>query len=225
MLWYGKSSRLNFNKVFRGLSYKSRKKFNQQLLRTRGVTLSTSKNFYFYIPFDWNLVKLSPRLWYQKYDICYLYSQIYYFKLPLNSWQVSTYFSNATNILSVSYPLVSPLYMTYFNLMSEVFALFSKSWFLKIKIKGKGYYIYKTYRNTITHQFGHSHRIYLYLSNLSIKFLSKTSILVYGISRKDILSSSRNILQSKPLNIFTGRGVRFARQVIYKKTGKVSSYR
>jgi hypothetical protein len=26
-------------------------------------------------------------------------------------------------------------------------------------------------------------------------------------------------------NIFTGRGVRFARQIIYKKTGKVSSYR
>jgi amino acid transporter len=30
---------------------------------------------------------------------------------------------------------------------------------------------------------------------------------------------------SQYINVFTGRGVRFARQVIYKKTGKVSTYR
>jgi len=29
----------------------------------------------------------------------------------------------------------------------------------------------------------------------------------------------------RPINIFTGRGVRFAKQIIYKKAGKVSSYR
>jgi hypothetical protein len=29
----------------------------------------------------------------------------------------------------------------------------------------------------------------------------------------------------RPINIFTGRGVRFSRQIIYKKVGKVSSYR
>jgi hypothetical protein len=27
------------------------------------------------------------------------------------------------------------------------------------------------------------------------------------------------------MNIFTGRGVRFAKQIVYKKTGKVSAYR
>lgn len=103
--------------------------------------------------------------------------------------------------------------------------MFSKSWFRKLKIKGKGYYIYKNFRNTVTHQFGHSHRIYIYISALNIKFLSKTSILVLGSSKKDVLKSSREIRASKPLNIFTGRGVRFSKQIIYKKTGKVSSYR
>jgi hypothetical protein len=33
------------------------------------------------------------------------------------------------------------------------------------------------------------------------------------------------IKSMRPINIFTGRGVRFSRQIIYKKVGKVSSYR
>ena len=96
---------------------------------------------------------------------------------------------------------------------------------MKLKFKGKGYYIYKNSRNTITPQFGHSHRIYIYAYFLSVKFLTKTTVFLFGSSKKDILTISHSIKNAKFINIFTGRGVRFARQVIYKKTGKVSSYR
>ena len=85
--------------------------------------------------------------------------------------------------------------------------------------------MYKNSRNTIAPQMGYAHRVYVYSSATSVKFLSKTKILLFGLSKKDVMSTGYNLLTVKPINIFTGRGVRFARQVIYKKTGKVGAYR
>jgi len=109
--------------------------------------------------------------------------------------------------------------------LTNLFYSFSKLFFTKLKFKGKGYYIYKNFRNTITSQFGHSHRIYIYSFFVSVKFLTKTTVFLFGSSKQDILSIGFKVKNSKPINIFTGRGVRFSRQVVYKKTGKVSSYR
>jgi ribosomal protein L6P/L9E len=55
--------------------------------------------------------------------------------------------------------------------------------------------------------------------------LSKTTVFLFGSSKRDIFAIGHQIQRSKYINVFTGRGVRFARQVIYKKTGKVSTYR
>ena len=94
-----------------------------------------------------------------------------------------------------------------------------------MKFKGKGYYIYKNYRNTIAPQFGYYHRIYIYSFFTTVKFLSKTKLMIFGLIKKDILLTAHTLKTKRPINIFTGRGVRFARQRIYKKTGKISSYR
>ena len=109
--------------------------------------------------------------------------------------------------------------------MVTILHSFSKLFFQKLKFKGKGYYIYKNIRNTITPQFGHAHRIYLYSFYVSVKFLTKTTVFLFGSSKRDILTTARSIYSAKPINVFTGRGVRFSRQIVYKKTGKVSSYR
>tara|TARA_B100000795_G_scaffold73607_1_gene52083 strand:- start:7717 stop:7854 length:138 start_codon:yes stop_codon:yes gene_type:complete len=45
------------------------------------------------------------------------------------------------------------------------------------------------------------------------------------MSMVDLLLVGGQIKALRPINIFTGRGVRFNKQIIYKKTGKVSSYR
>jgi len=98
-------------------------------------------------------------------------------------------------------------------------------YFKKIKFKGKGYYIFKNNRNTVTPQFGHSHRFYLYLYFAKVFFLSKTKIIIFGINKLSINKASIILKLMKPINIFTGRGVRFSKELIYKKVGKVSSYR
>ena len=94
-----------------------------------------------------------------------------------------------------------------------------------MKFKGKGYYIYKNVRNTVALQFGYSHLYYLYSFFVTVKFLTKTSVLIFGINYKDLIRSGNNLYNIKKINIFTGKGIRFSRQIIYRKTGKISSYR
>jgi hypothetical protein len=70
----------------------------------------------------------------------------------------------------------------YYTLFDSFYKLFWKPFVYKLKFKGKGYYIYKNYRNTITPQFGYSHRLYLYAFFLHVKFLSKTTLIVFGLT-------------------------------------------
>jgi ribosomal protein L6P/L9E len=139
----------------------------------------------------------------------------------LSLWE----FNIPTNTFYIRNPFTCPFTPFYFNKLRDIFSSFAVLFFAKLKIKGKGYYIYKNYRNTITHQFGHSHRVFIYAYFVTVRFLSKTVVLLFGSSKRDVFTVGNNVQSSKYLNIFTGRGVRFSKQIIYKKTGKVSSYR
>ena len=74
-------------------------------------------------------------------------------------------------------------------------------------------------------QFGYSHKLRVYSYFLSVKFVTKTAVLLFGLNTSDLSKVGFSIFTKKPINVFTGKGIRFTRQVIYKKTGKVSSYR
>lgn len=133
------------------------------------------------------------------------------------------YNTQAINI--TSYTSESTNLTLWQSTLNNLLFLFSSFFFHKIKFKGKGYYIYKNWRNTIAPQFGYYHRIYIYSFFAKVKFLSKTKVLLFGLTKTDILRVAYDLKSKRPINIFTGRGVRFAKEVIYKKTGKVSSYR
>ena len=121
-------------------------------------------------------------------------------------------------------PMLLPAINVLFRSVSVEYVL-SINGFNKLKFKGKGYYIYKNNRNTIALQFGYSHLLYLYSFFISIKFITKTTLLFFGVNYSQLLNISNNLYSIKKINIFTGKGIRFARQIIYRKTGKISSYR
>lgn len=226
LLWYGKSLKLNYYKLLKreGYAFTLMQKRQSIKLNRHGRGLSAFQ--YFYVPSDWNLILLKQLNELNKVKICYLYSPYYYFKLiiPSNLY-TNTYFTPLSNSLLVYSLVKTPTFSLYIKSIVNLFMLFTKTWFYKLKIKGKGYYIYKNFRNTVTYQFGYSHRTYLYFYTFNIKFVSKTVIIMFGVSKSDILIGASSLKSSKPINIFTGRGVRFSKQIIYKKTGKVSSYR
>lgn len=154
-----------------------------------------------------------------------MYSPTYYIYLPLPVVYAALYYSCESSVFSVNTSYMTSFYNTYWHFFQHVFKVFFRPFFLKLRFRGKGYYVYKNYRNTIAPQFGYYHRIYIYSFFNAVFFLSKITILFVSNSPKDILLSSRNLKTMRPINIFTGKGVRFAKQLIYKKAGKISSYR
>lgn len=222
MLWHGtKISKTN--SIIRLAKNKNNKLTHKRCWDSSRPVQMNKQTFYFYKPSGWDATvvrhkKLTSR-------VLFFYSSTYYFKVSLPKSPYSLTFNSNTNLFVLHALYVNNnyrLFLSYFNL---VFTAFYKPFFRKVKFKGKGYYIYKNKRNTITPQFGYSHRLYLYSYFTSVKFLSKTSVFIFGLLKSDVIITSIGVKSMRPINIFTGRGVRFSREVIYKKVGKVSSYR
>lgn len=177
----------------------------------------------FAVPSAWEITMLkSPT---RGLFLLYLYSKIYYFFIPININYSSYHIDPNTSTISIHTLYPHNCYRLYWGVLREVFSAINKPIVLTIKFKGKGYYIFKNKRSTITPQFGYAHRLFLYAYFVSVVFRSKTRVLLFGLIKSDLVTVGVLFRAMRTINIFTGRGVRFNRQVIYKKTGKVSTYR
>lgn len=225
MLWYGIKTSSYFKRVYKrkNRNYNTRVRTLAFPLARRGSLSYVGVSIY--IPGGWNALVLTPKAAQRTNKLLYIYSDVYYFKIPVSSQGLSWRYDLGASSVHFSNWYTTVAHRPYFNKIKEVFYSFSRLFFRKLKIRGKGYYIYKNYRSTITHQFGHSHRWYIHAFFVTVRFLNKTTVFLFGSSKQDVFAVSQKIRKSKFYNIFTGRGVRFSRQVIYKKTGKVSTYR
>lgn len=219
--------RYNFNMERKLKNYRYRARLKQRRL---GKPFETYLGYpgwssMLYVPPKWRFVILTNLHSTSCHQRVYFYHATYYFNffIPAHVWQ--TRCNLGTNTIHFYHPYAPTFYLHGLSKLQNLFMLFSQVFFAKLKFKGKGYYIYKNHRNTIAPQFGYAHRVYVYSQTASVRFLSKTKILLFGLSKQDVLTTGWDLIRVKPMNIFTGRGIRFARQVVYKKTGKVSSYR
>jgi hypothetical protein len=205
--------------------YKKRRKKN--LLKSSfntSLKISQSiKKLLILIPSKWSILIVKDSIK-NFYSFC-LFSKIYYFTFSIPSDRTQVLYCSNTNVVSLYGVGLKTSSLLWNKTLNNILYLLSSFIFTKLKFKGKGYYIYKNFRNTITPQFGYYHRIYVYSFFNKVKFLSKTKVMLFGLVKKDILVTAHSLKRKRPINIFTGRGVRFARQIVYKKTGKVSSYR
>lgn len=187
-----------------------------------------SNNSIFAKPASWKFVVLTslPHIIKKNTQpLIYLYTPTYYFTFSIPTCTKIFRVDKFSNTFFVSQKFWDFCYVHYSSSLVRMFSTLYLIFFTKMKFKGKGYYIYKNFRNTIAPKFGYYHRIYVYAYDVRVKFLSKTSVILFGFAKNDIMSVGHDFKSKKPINIFTGRGVRFARQVIYRKTGKVSTYR
>lgn len=224
-MWYGKHLYLDPVKVLKRRKLTFNKKIKKISLQ-RGLrnSLNLSKT-YFSVPGGWEMVLLESNNTKPNNLLLYLYNKYYYFKIAINNSYRTLGFDPNSTTFNYSNFFSSNFKSFYHRMLKNIFKSFSASFFIRLKIRGKGYYVYKSSRNTVTHQLGHSHRTYIYSFYVFVKFFSKTIFFLFGSSKTDLFKIGRRIRKSKYINIFTGRGIRFSRQIIYKKTGKVSSYR
>lgn len=226
MLWYGpKSKTYNYKVVHKRKNLNlnlRRKRLAWDLPRRRTLDWAQAA---FNMPSNWRAAVLTSGSSPAEKNLVYLYNDLYYFKVALPSPVIWWAFDSTAGVFHQKMLLQRNFFSFYRGWLKTVSRSFQAPFFQKLKIRGKGYYVYRNFRNTITHQLGHSHRTYIYSYFIRYKMNSKTIFTLFGLSKKDVFSVGWRIRSSKKMNIFTGRGIRFSRQIVYKKTGKVSAYR
>lgn len=97
--------------------------------------------------------------------------------------------------------------------------------FLKLRYKGKNHRWHRRKKGLVL-RFGHSHLISLKKpTSVFLKKKGRMKILFFGTNIELLYFFLRNIVNWKPANVYTGRGLRISRQKILRKSGKVSIYR
>jgi hypothetical protein len=172
--------------------------------------------------FNTSLIKLkNPK---NLYTIL-IYNNFVSINLALPSNKCNLEFDKNTKVLSLGFLVVNNYYKTYFSYINEVLNIPFRPKFTRVKFKGKGYYVYRSVSNIISPQFGYSHRLYLYSILSTFALMSKSSLVFFGLTSNYAHITALRFRHLRPLNIFTGRGVRLSRQLVDSKPGKISTYR
>lgn len=137
------------------------------------------------------------------------------------------YFDKNTNCVIFNKNQLKNNWNLILNKFNKNIFVFENIFFNKIKFKGKGFRVrFKKNNKILKFTFGHSHINYVFInSNRTIvKRLGKYK---YVFKNKNNLKMNfflQKICNIKPINMYTKRGIRLGRQIIYKRKGKKSTY-
>lgn len=93
-----------------------------------------------------------------------------------------------------------------------------------LSFTGKGYRLVANNKSTLAFSYGHSHTYYIYNPQVNFFFRTKTRGFFIGLTDFILRGGLRRLFWAKPINIYTGRGVRARKQIIRRKVGKISLY-
>jgi len=112
-----------------------------------------------------------------------------------------------------------------FKQINKFFKTFELYFFIKIKFKGKGFKIkFNKKLKIIKFFFGRSHITIFKLKKIKLKKITKYKFILKNLNFVKLKTNAMKITKIKPLNVYTLRGLRLAKQIIQKRKGKKSSY-
>jgi ribosomal protein L6P/L9E len=114
-------------------------------------------------------------------------------------------------------------HINYYFLKKFLFSL-NHFFLIKIKIHGKSYRLEKHANNSIQFRFGHSYPTFVKLTDVKQIQFNKYKIFFKVINFLKKKFTLKKILNIRPWNQYTQRGIRFNKQLIYKKKGKKSTF-
>jgi len=115
------------------------------------------------------------------------------------------------------------------NYLGKIFLL-SRSWFtkkLKFRHKISWFYMKRRFYKLFFCHLGKSHLVFHYLLTYvkrRKRYTTNNSLIFYSLNWKLLNSYCCYLRSLQPINSYTSRGLKFSRQLIYKKQGKVSKY-
>lgn len=176
------------------------------------------------LPWKFSILETSKRNLFM-----FLWYDTYYSTIPLHGYHLqrqNKIFYHLSSVGFYSYFFLKfPTLKAFQHSIRRVWRFGNSIFFMKLKFDGKGYHLFKLKRGVLSFQFGHSHRVYRRSLNVFYKLTSKVSIFLWGGNWDSVFSFASQIRQVRRYNQYTGKGIRFSRQIIYRKLGKVGSYR
>lgn len=155
----------------------------------------------------------------------YLYNKLYF--IYLNNLNNKNYYKydNETNSLTIIKLLPNKNMFYMINFLNQFLKSLNIYFFFKIKFKGKGYRIRFYKKNKIVKfYFGKSHITFFFFKKLILKKISKYKFILKSPNQFNLKNTALKISRIKPINVYTLRGLRIARQKIFKRKGKKGSY-
>lgn len=110
------------------------------------------------------------------------------------------------------------------------FFLLSKTWFtkkLKFKHKLSWFFFKRRFLKFFLYRVGKSHLLFQSLPVYIIRkkrYTAPNSLILFSLNWSFLTSYSFYVKDVLPVNSYTLRGLRFSRQYIYKRQGKISKY-
>lgn len=164
---------------------------------------------------------------YKKFNINYIKIECYSIlgKLNiflLNKIKIKLYTKNKLLYLFCEKNKYNNLLKLYFNLINNIIFSINGGYFLKLNLKGRGYFL-KILKNNLFLEFklGFSHLIKYYLSNnFLIKKLDKNIFLLYSLSFDELKIFAKIIQNYKYPDIYKSKGFLFDKEIIQLKEGK-----
>lgn len=146
-------------------------------------------------------------------------------KIKLNFNENQLHYDLEINALKINLKKPSLILKKSVNLLNKILFGFEDYFFKKIKFKGKGFRLkIKKKKKAIKFSFGHSHLNMLFLKSIKLKKSGKYKFVIKNSFLEQLNKISKKICLIKPTNVFTNRGIRQHRQIIFKRKGKKSSY-
>lgn len=175
------------------------------------------KELLIFIPYNINYLVISNK----KNDNIYLYNETYYFSIILTKNLL--FINKNTNTIK----LFDFKFNNINNLANYEIKNFLFSWdniyYNKIKFTGKGFKFKKKESNLFLF-FNRAHKCFFIGTNIILIRLSKNKVILLKNNINHLIYDSNIIRSIRSNNIFTKRGLRFSRQIIFKKRGKTATH-
>lgn len=183
---------------------------------TRLVTLKSEDKYYLYIYND---------RFYFLFNIKLSNFEVQVIKNTLSINLFSTNISSLP-ILNTSHYYTAKTTSNISKKLSDLFKSWDSYYFIKIKFKGKVYKITRFKKNNLKLAFGRCHKNIVVIRSLFLKKKKKVKAkcMLFSSNKASLDVSKSLIVNTRLISMFTQRGLRLSRQLVYRKIGKKSSY-
>lgn len=174
------------------------------------------KELVFFIPYNLNFILIENK--FTNYKRIYFYNDNFYFFT--NQFNNKIFIDKNTNIIKIKC-INNDFNKSYSTEINNFLISWDSFFFKKIKFVGKGFKFKKKINNLFLF-FNRAHKCFFIGNNIILRRLSKNKVILLKNNYKHLIYDCLIIKKIRWLNIYTKRGLRTVRQIVFKKRGKTA---